>query len=87
LSEEIPTNRASDWCYLCSGLGEVPSLVWVEGDAEKLEFKDNSMDGYTIAFGIRNVTHIDKALEEAYRYRCSFTYTAIGYMEVLLKFY
>jgi ubiquinone/menaquinone biosynthesis C-methylase UbiE len=53
--------------FICSGLGEVPSLVWVEGDAEKLDFKDTSMDGYTIAFGIRNVTHIDKALEEAYR--------------------
>jgi 2-methoxy-6-polyprenyl-1,4-benzoquinol methylase len=25
------------------------------------------MDGYTIAFGIRNVTHIEKALSEAYR--------------------
>jgi demethylmenaquinone methyltransferase/2-methoxy-6-polyprenyl-1,4-benzoquinol methylase len=25
------------------------------------------MDAYTIAFGIRNVTHIDKALREAYR--------------------
>jgi ubiquinone/menaquinone biosynthesis C-methylase UbiE len=25
------------------------------------------MDGYTIAFGIRNVTHIEKALAEAYR--------------------
>ncbi|KAJ0896091.1 putative 2-methoxy-6-polyprenyl-1,4-benzoquinol methylase [Helianthus annuus] len=26
------------------------------------------MDGYTIAFGIRNVTHIEKVLAEAYRY-------------------
>ncbi|KAL5712556.1 2-methoxy-6-polyprenyl-1,4-benzoquinol methylase [Ranunculus cassubicifolius] len=43
------------------------SLKWVEGDAEKLGFEDNSMDGYTIAFGIRNVTHIEKALAEAYR--------------------
>jgi 2-methoxy-6-polyprenyl-1,4-benzoquinol methylase len=25
------------------------------------------MDGYTIAFGIRNVTHIEKALAEVYR--------------------
>ncbi|XP_024539232.1 2-methoxy-6-polyprenyl-1,4-benzoquinol methylase, mitochondrial isoform X2 [Selaginella moellendorffii] len=49
------------------GLGELPSLVWVEGDAEALTFADDSMDGYTIAFGIRNVTHIDKALREAHR--------------------
>ncbi|XP_050385585.1 2-methoxy-6-polyprenyl-1,4-benzoquinol methylase, mitochondrial-like [Argentina anserina] len=45
------------------GLGEEKSLLWVEGDAE-----DNTMDGYTIAYGIRNVTHIEKALSEAYRY-------------------
>ncbi|CAN1750972.1 2-methoxy-6-polyprenyl-1,4-benzoquinol methylase, mitochondrial [Linum perenne] len=49
------------------GLGEMKSLVWVEGDAEALDFPDNSMDGYTIAFGIRNVTHIEKALAEAHR--------------------
>ncbi|KAL0001102.1 hypothetical protein SO802_014883 [Lithocarpus litseifolius] len=49
------------------GLGEDKSLVWVEGDAEALKFKDNSLDGYTIAFGIRNVTHIEKVLAEAYR--------------------
>ncbi|CAD5216839.1 unnamed protein product [Bursaphelenchus okinawaensis] len=40
---------------------------WVCGDAEKLQFEDNFFDLYTIAFGIRNVTHVDKALEEAYR--------------------
>ena len=51
-----------------SGLAEDRALVWVEGDAEALNFEDNSMDGYTIAFGIRNVTHIEKALAEAYRY-------------------
>ncbi|XP_060217864.1 2-methoxy-6-polyprenyl-1,4-benzoquinol methylase, mitochondrial [Lycium barbarum] len=49
------------------GFGRDKSLVWVEGDAEALSFEDNSMDGYTIAFGIRNVTHIEKVLAEAYR--------------------
>lgn len=49
------------------GFGGEKSLVWVEGDAEALSFEDNSMDGYTIAFGIRNVTHIEKVLSEAYR--------------------
>lgn len=53
------------------GLGEDGSLVWVEGDAEALNFEDDSIDGYTIAFGIRNVTHIEKVLSEAYR---QFTY-------------
>ncbi|WCJ42245.1 2-methoxy-6-polyprenyl-1 4-benzoquinol methylase mitochondrial [Euphorbia peplus] len=49
------------------GLGEDKSLIWVEGDAEALNFENDSMDGYTIAFGIRNVTHIEKVLAEAYR--------------------
>jgi len=42
-------------------------IDWVTGNAEMLPLPDNSVDAYTIAFGIRNVTHIDKALEEAYR--------------------
>ena len=42
-------------------------INWVCGDAENLPLPDNSVDAYTIAFGIRNVTHIDKALSEAYR--------------------
>jgi demethylmenaquinone methyltransferase/2-methoxy-6-polyprenyl-1,4-benzoquinol methylase len=37
------------------------------GNAEALPFPDKSFDGYTIAFGIRNVTHIDRALAEAFR--------------------
>ena len=47
------------------GVGE--SFIWVEGNAETLEFPDNTFDLYTIAYGIRNCTHIDKVLEEAYR--------------------
>lgn len=37
------------------------------GNAENLAFPDKSFDAYTIAFGIRNVTHIDRALSEAHR--------------------
>lgn len=37
------------------------------GNAEALPFPDQSFEAYTIAFGIRNVTHIDRALAEAYR--------------------
>jgi ubiquinone/menaquinone biosynthesis C-methylase UbiE len=37
-----------------------------------LSFEDGSMDGYTVAFGIRNVAHIEKALSEAYRLANSF---------------
>ncbi|EPS60484.1 hypothetical protein M569_14319, partial [Genlisea aurea] len=46
---------------------EDKSLIWVQGDAEALRFEDESMDGYTVAFGIRNVTHIEKVLTEAHR--------------------
>jgi demethylmenaquinone methyltransferase/2-methoxy-6-polyprenyl-1,4-benzoquinol methylase len=42
-------------------------LVWSCQNAEELAFPDRSFDAYTIAFGIRNVTHIDRALAEAYR--------------------
>lgn len=30
------------------------------GDAEELPFDDDQFDVYTIAFGIRNVTHIEQ---------------------------
>ena len=42
-------------------------LGWVVGDAMALPFEDNSFDVYTISFGIRNVTRIQDALNEAYR--------------------
>ncbi len=40
---------------------------FVGGNAECLPFEDRSFDAYTIAFGIRNVTHIDRALKDALR--------------------
>jgi len=43
------------------------SLNWVVGDAMALPFKDNTFDVYTISFGIRNVTRIQDALNEAFR--------------------
>ena len=58
----VGKQRASE-----KGFGEDGSLVWVEGNAESLSFQNDSMDGYTIAFGIRNVTHIEKVLSEAHR--------------------
>ncbi len=47
--------------------GTDAGLTWVCGDAEALPIPDACMDAYTIAFGIRNVTHIDRALAEARR--------------------
>jgi demethylmenaquinone methyltransferase/2-methoxy-6-polyprenyl-1,4-benzoquinol methylase len=43
------------------------SVKWFNGNAEKLPFKNNIFDYYTISFGIRNVDDIDKAIKEAYR--------------------
>jgi demethylmenaquinone methyltransferase/2-methoxy-6-polyprenyl-1,4-benzoquinol methylase len=48
-----------------AGLAE--RITCVEGNAEALPFESSSFDAYTIAFGIRNVTHIDRSLAEAFR--------------------
>lgn len=45
----------------------IDGLVWSRQNAEELSFPDRFFDAYTIAFGIRNVTHIDRALAEAFR--------------------
>jgi len=42
-------------------------IHFITGNAEQLPFDNQKFDGYTIAFGIRNVTRIDTALNEAYR--------------------
>lgn len=46
---------------------ESPGIRWVCGNAEALPFPDLYADGCTIAFGIRNVTDIPKALREMHR--------------------
>tara|TARA_R110001592_G_scaffold79054_5_gene236785 strand:+ start:1075 stop:1839 length:765 start_codon:yes stop_codon:yes gene_type:complete len=56
----VGRNRAID-------KGWINDFNWVTGNAERLPLPDNSIDIYTIAFGLRNVTHIDTALQEAYR--------------------
>ena len=43
------------------------NIKWILSSAEKLPFKDNCFDYYVISFGIRNVTNLDKSLNEAYR--------------------
>ncbi len=47
------------------GMGD--DFEWITGNAESLPIPDHSVDVYTIAFGLRNVTHIDDALSEALR--------------------
>jgi len=63
LTEEMVTvgrDRAID-------RGIVRGIDWVVGDAEALPIANTSVDAYSIAFGLRNVTRIDRALEEARR--------------------
>ncbi len=48
-------------------LPQGPRISFVQANAEALPFPARSFDAYTIAFGIRNVTHIDRALGEAFR--------------------
>jgi demethylmenaquinone methyltransferase/2-methoxy-6-polyprenyl-1,4-benzoquinol methylase len=43
------------------------AITFAEGNAEALPFADRSFDAATIAFGIRNVPRIDRALAEAHR--------------------
>ncbi|HYG90464.1 MAG TPA: class I SAM-dependent methyltransferase [Azospirillum sp.] len=42
-------------------------IEWVAGEAESIPLADNSVDTVTIAFGIRNATHLDRALAEMAR--------------------
>ncbi len=57
---EVGRDRAMDQ-------GRLKGLEWINGDAQKLPLPDKSVDAYTIAFGIRNVTDIPMALREARR--------------------
>jgi demethylmenaquinone methyltransferase/2-methoxy-6-polyprenyl-1,4-benzoquinol methylase len=57
---EVGRDRAID-------ANRLDAIEWVCADAEALPLPDRSVDAYTIAFGIRNVTRIDRALAEARR--------------------
>jgi demethylmenaquinone methyltransferase / 2-methoxy-6-polyprenyl-1,4-benzoquinol methylase len=47
--------------------GRLADIAWTCGDAEALPLADASVDAYTTAFCIRNVTRADAALAEARR--------------------
>src|ERR671919_201442 len=57
---EVGRDRAID-------ANRLDAIDWVCADAEALPLPERSVDAYTIAFGIRNVTRIDRALAEAKR--------------------
>ena len=50
-----------------SNLNYLKNIKWTNASAEKLPFQSESFDFYTISFGIRNVSNIEKVLCEALR--------------------
>lgn len=42
-------------------------IQYVQGDAERIVFHDNTFNAAMVGFGIRNLTHMDKGFEEMYR--------------------
>lgn len=65
---------ASDFCYemldFCSQKikdQKISTISCIQNDAENLSFKDGTFDGAIVAFGIRNVADIRKALSEMKR--------------------
>ena len=47
--------------------GVLSGIEWITGNAEALPLPERSIDTACIAFGLRNVTHIDTALREVVR--------------------
>lgn len=47
--------------------GMADAVEFIAADAEKLPIASASLDAYTVAFGIRNITDLDAALAEARR--------------------
>lgn len=65
---------SSDFCYemlqLCTYKiknQNIDNVLCIQNDAENLSFKDGTFNGAIVAFGIRNVADIKKALSEMHR--------------------
>jgi len=50
-----------------SNLKNFKNIKWHKAKAEKLPFKNDTYDFYTISYGIRNVSDINLSLKEAFR--------------------
>jgi len=48
-------------------LGNIKNINWTRSLAEKLPFKDETFDTYSVSFGIRNFSDINLSLQEAKR--------------------
>ena len=48
-------------------LNKYKNITWLNANAEEIPADSNTYDYYTISFGIRNVSNINKTLNEAFR--------------------
>ncbi|WKZ32675.1 MAG: bifunctional demethylmenaquinone methyltransferase/2-methoxy-6-polyprenyl-1,4-benzoquinol methylase UbiE [Thermodesulfobacteriota bacterium] len=51
----------------CVDRGYLSNIRFAQGNAEEIPFEDNTFHCATVGFGIRNVTHLDRALSEMTR--------------------
>jgi len=51
----------------CVDKGFLKNIRFVRGNAEQIAFADNTFHCATVGFGIRNVTHLDRAFKEMVR--------------------
>ena len=68
-SAQITCVEPNDEMYLTgkSNLENFKNIKWYKAKAEKLPFKNDTYDFYTISYGIRNVSDINLSLKEALR--------------------
>jgi demethylmenaquinone methyltransferase/2-methoxy-6-polyprenyl-1,4-benzoquinol methylase len=72
-----PTGRVViydiNWAMIAAGrpkidpFPELAHIVYVQGDAERISFADNSFDAAMVGFGIRNLTHLQRGFAEMHR--------------------
>ena len=68
-SAQITCVEPNDEMYFAgkSNLEHFKNIKWYKAKAEKLPFKNDTYDFYTISYGIRNVSDINLSLKEALR--------------------
>lgn len=61
------------WAMMKKGKAKVKrrwlrgKIFFIQGNAEKISFKENKFDGAMIGFGLRNLSHMEGGLKEIYR--------------------
>ncbi|GLI36372.1 bifunctional demethylmenaquinone methyltransferase/2-methoxy-6-polyprenyl-1,4-benzoquinol methylase UbiE [Desulforhabdus amnigena] len=62
-----------NWAMMKTGIPKAAAtpyadnIMYIQGDAEKIAFADESFDAAMVGFGIRNLTHMEKGFREMYR--------------------